>query len=353
MDNGRLWQDAVGVSGRSTARQQLDGGIRAPARNPPTVALFWRLFLATGLVFVSATAVLVFSPVTVSAPILLRELAVLGVGLTLLLAVNAFLLRAALQPLAGLTALMQRVDLLRPGQRAEATGTGDVAQLVDTFNQMLDRLEAERGASAAAAMAAQEGERQRIARELHDEVGQSLTAVLLELRRTIDRAPDGLRDDLDDVQEMVRTSLDEVRQVARRLRPGVLEDLGLVSAVSELASEFSRSTDVTVARRFDQPMPLTREAELAIYRIAQESLTNVARHARASHVDLRLTSEEDRVVLAVRDDGRGLNGAREGAGIRGMRERALLVGGNLTLQDGPTGGTVVRLDVPTGSRLDP
>ena len=106
---------------------------------------------------------LVFSPATVSTPIVLRELAVLGVGLTLLLAVNAFLLRATLRPLDGLTALRQRVDLLRPGQRAEADGVGDVANLIRSFNQMLDRLEAERGASAAQALAAQEGERQRIA----------------------------------------------------------------------------------------------------------------------------------------------------------------------------------------------
>jgi two-component system, NarL family, sensor histidine kinase UhpB len=296
--------------------------------------------------------VLVLSPATVSTPILLRELAVLGVGLTVMLAVYAFLLRAALKPLDGLTALMQRVDLLRPGERAQLTGNGDVARLVGAFNEMLDRLEAERGASAAAALAAQEGERQRIARELHDEVGQSLTAVLLELKRSIDRAPEGLRDGLGEVQEMVRASLDEVRQVARRLRPGVLEDLGLVSAIGALATEFAGTTGVSVARRLDQRLPLGQEAELVVYRIAQEALTNIARHAHAAHVDLRLTAEEDRVVLVVSDDGRGPGGAEEGAGIRGMRERALLVGGNLRVQTRPTGGTVVRLEVPAGSRRE-
>jgi two-component system sensor histidine kinase UhpB len=306
----------------------------------------------TGVVFVFANAVLVFSPVTVSAPILLWELAVLGVGLTLMLAVNAFLLRTALKPLDGLTVLMQRVDLLRPGQRAQATGSGEVARLVDTFHEMLDRLEAEQGASAAAALAAQEGERQRIARELHDEVGQSLTAVLLELKRSIDSAPDELRGALGGVQEMVRASLDEVREVARRLRPGVLEDLGLVSAISALVNEFSETTNVAVTRRLDQRLPLSRDAELVVHRIAQESLTNIARHADATHVDLRLTAEEDRVVLEVSDDGRGLNGAAEGASLRGMRERALLVGGNLTVRTGPAGGAVVRLAVPAGARRD-
>jgi two-component system, NarL family, sensor histidine kinase UhpB len=319
---------------------------RRQAARAPTAALFWRQFLATGLVFVIFTAVLVLTPATVSTPIVLRELAVLGVGLTLLLAVNAFLLRATLRPLDGLTALMQRVDLLRPGQRAQADGTGDVANLIRTFNQMLDRLEAERGASAAQALAAQEGERQRIARELHDEIGQSLTAVLLELKRAVDRAPADLRENLQGVQEMVRASLDEVRVVARRLRPGVLEDLGLISAITALATEFTRTTGVGVTRRLaDEIPPLTREVELVIYRIAQESLTNVARHARASSVELSLQAHGGAVVLRVAATGRGLNGAGEGAGIRGMRERALLIGADLEITAPAGGGTEVRLAV--------
>jgi two-component system sensor histidine kinase UhpB len=319
-----------------------------PATFPtPTAALFWRQFLATGLVFVIATTVLALSPATVSTPIVWRELAVLGIGLTLLLAVNAFLLRATLKPLDGLTALMQRVDLLRPGQRAEANGTGDVANLIRTFNGMLDRLEAERGASTAQALAAQEGERRRIARELHDEIGQSLTAVLLALKRTVDRAPAELRDDLTGVQEMVRGCLDEVRHIARRLRPGVLDDLGLISAISALASEFSRTTGAEVGRRLEERLPpLDRDAELVIYRIAQESLTNVARHADASEVELSLTAERDAVVLRVVDDGRGLDGVQEGAGTRGMRERALLVGAQLSISQRTAGGTEVRLVVP-------
>jgi two-component system sensor histidine kinase UhpB len=330
-----------------SVRDESVSGDPPAAPRAPTAALFWRQFLATGLVFVIGTAVLVLSPVTVSTPIVLRELAVLGVGLTLLLAVNAFLLRATLKPLDGLTALMQRVDLLRPGQRADANGTGDVANLIRTFNGMLDRLEAERGASTAQALAAQEGERQRIARELHDEIGQSLTAVLLELKRTVDRAPADLHDDLRGVQEMVRASLDEVRQVARRLRPGVLEDLGLSSAISALTSEFSRASGAGVTRRLDDRLPpLGRDAELVIYRIAQESLTNVARHAGASHVELDLTAEQDAVVLRVADDGRGVAGGREGAGIRGMRERALLVGAEMSITEQPGGGTEVRLAVP-------
>ncbi len=311
------------------------------------VNLFWRLFLGNGLVFTAGAVVLVLSPATVSSPVSVREITVLAAGLALILAVNALLIRVSLRPLNGLTALMERVDLLRPGERLPVSGTGDVAQLIRTFNEMLDRLEAERGASSAQALTAQEGERQRIARELHDEIGQSLTAVLLGLKRTVDRAPDDLRNELQIVQETIRASLDEVRQVARRLRPDVLEDLGLLSAMSALATDFSEATEVPVVRRLDHRLPaLSHSAELVLYRIAQESLTNIARHAAASQVTLSLTAERDGVVLRVSDDGLGLDGSVEGAGIRGMRERAILIDAHLTLDHAPAGGTQVRLVVP-------
>ncbi|HWM04596.1 MAG TPA: histidine kinase [Actinophytocola sp.] len=334
------------MSGVVDQRSQRVRGDHRTGRTP-AAALFWRLFLLNGLVFVAGAGVLVLSPATVSTPVSVREVSVLTVGLALMLAVNAMLLRASLRPLDGLTDLMGRVDLLRPGERLAVSGTGDVAHLIRTFNDMLDRLETERGASSAQALAAQEGERQRIAQELHDEIGQSLTAVLLGLKRSVDRAPDDLQDELRTVQEMIRTSLDEVRQVARRLRPGVLEDLGLLSAMSALASDFSKVSEVPVAQWLGQRLPgLSRDAELVLYRIAQESLTNIARHANASRVGLSLTGERDGVVLRITDDGRGLNGAGEGAGIRGMRERALLIGARLTLDPMPAGGTEVRLVVP-------
>jgi two-component system sensor histidine kinase UhpB len=265
-----------------------------------------------------------------------------------MIAVNAVLLRASLRPLDGLTELMARVDLLRPGQRLAVDGTGDVAHLIRTFNQMLDRLEAERGASAARALAAQEGERQRIAQELHDEIGQCLTAVLLGLKRAIDRAPPELRDELLAVQDITRTSVDEVRQVARRLRPGVLDDLGLPSAISALAADFSKTSQIPARPRLAERLPaLDPAAELVIYRIAQESFTNIARHAHATRVALSLTAADNRVVLRVADDGRGMNGAAEGAGIRGMRERAILIGAELSVGPGERGGTEVRLTVPS------
>jgi two-component system sensor histidine kinase UhpB len=335
------------MSGVVDQRRQQVPPDRAVSWTPAT-ALFWRLFVVNGVVFVAGAGVLVLSPATVSTPVSVREVSVLTVGLALMLAVNAILLRASLRPLDGLTDLMKRVDLLRPGERLAVSGNGDVAHLIRTFNEMLDRLETERGTSSAQALAAQEGERQRIAQELHDEIGQTLTAVLLGLKRTVDRAPEELRDELRTVQETIRASLDEVRQVARRLRPGVLEDLGLSSAMSALATDFSQASEIPVTQRLDQRLPaLSRDVELVLYRIAQEGLTNIARHANASRVGLALTDERDGVVLRITDDGRGLNGSSEGAGIRGMRERALLIGAHLTLGPAPAGGTEVRLVVPT------
>ncbi|GAA1289157.1 histidine kinase [Pseudonocardia aurantiaca] len=328
-----------------TARLAAGPGTRAPAR-----ALFRRLALINGTVFTVATLVLALSPATVSSPVLLTELPVLTVGLALILVANTLLVRRSLAPLDALTTLMQRVDLLRSRDRLAERGNGDLAHLVETFNAMLDRLENERDTSSADALAAQEGERRRIARELHDEIGQSLTAALLSLKRTVDRAPDDLAEELHSVQDTVRSSLDEVRQVARRLRPDVLEDLGLASALSALVTEFTQASGIPVKRIADVELPaLSSEVELVLFRITQESLTNVARHAHATRVELAVHATPAAVILSVTDDGRG-GVLHEGAGIRGMRERALLIGADLTITTPNGGGTDVRLLVPTATQ---
>ncbi|MFC9236372.1 HAMP domain-containing sensor histidine kinase [Streptomyces decoyicus] len=308
--------------------------------------LFWRIFLLNAVVLTAATALLL-GPVTVSTPVLLTEAAVLAAGLCAMLIANGMLLRLGLAPLQRLTRAMTTTDLLRPGARPAVGGQGEVAKLITTFNAMLDRLEAERTISAARALSAQEAERHRVAQELHDEVGQTLTAVLLELKRVADHAPPAVRDDLHQVQETTRAGLDEIRRIARRLRPGVLEELGLSSALKALAGEF---TGPTLAVRHhigaDLP-PLSRDTELVLYRVAQESLTNAARHSGARLVDLAIEHTPAGVELIVRDDGHGIHGAHEGAGISGMRERALLIGAELSLGPGHDSGTEVRLVVPT------
>ncbi|WP_460847311.1 HAMP domain-containing sensor histidine kinase [Phytohabitans suffuscus] len=316
--------------------------------------MFWRIFLLNAAVLVAAAVLLALSPVTVSTPVLPAEAVILAAGLAAMLLANAALVRIGLAPLRRLTRTMATIDLLRPGPRPEVTGHAGIADLIRTFNAMLDRLEAERATSAARALSAQEGERRRIARELHDEVGQTLTAVVLELKRVADRAPEPLRGDLLQARETTRDGLDEIRRIARRLRPGVLEELGLVSALRALAAEVSRRGGAAVRQHFDGDLSgLDEEAELVVYRVAQEALTNTARHAGASRVDLALRRTPAGAELCVGDDGKGLGAAAEGAGIRGMRERALLVGATLTVGRGPDGGTEVRLALPLAAGARP
>jgi two-component system sensor histidine kinase UhpB len=309
--------------------------------------LFWRVFALNAVVLGSATALLLWAPVTVSVPVVLTEAVILVSGLVVMLVANAALLRIGLAPLDRLTRLMATVDLLRPGQRLPEGGRGETAELIRTFNAMLERLEHERASSSARALFAQEAERRRIAQELHDEVGQSMTAILLSLERAADDADEPLRGDLRQVQEITRGSLDEVRRLVRRLRPGVLEDLGLVSALTSLTGEFATHAGLRVVRRFETGLPaLDPQTELVLYRVAQEALTNAARHAEAGQVEVSLRHTGEAMELAVADDGRGTGAAREGAGVRGMRERALLIGATLDVTSQPQAGTTVRLTAP-------
>ena len=269
-----------------------------------------------------------------------------------MLTANALLLRSSLAPLDRLAASMRRVDPPRRSDRVDDRGNGDLHNLITSFNAMLDRLETERTTASASALAAQENERQRIARELHDEIGQTLTVALLTLKRAVDRAPIAIRGELEDTQETVRASLDEVRGIARRLRPDALEDLGLHSALNALCSEFTQATGIAVIKHVaPQSDRLKPDVELVCYRIAQESLTNVARHAGAGKVWLDLHATADQVTLRIADDGVG-GVTAEGAGINGMRERALLVNADLTITSPDGEGTEVRLVIPARGRGD-
>jgi two-component system, NarL family, sensor histidine kinase UhpB len=220
--------------------------------------------------------------------------------------------------------------------------------VVHAFNEMLERLESERRRSGRRVLAAQEAERIGIARDLHDVVGQLLTGVLLQLNSIADAVPER-RGEIDESREAVRRALDEVRRISSELRPEMLEHLGLVSALTELTTTFGRVSGIQVDRDLDPSLPkLAPETELAVYRIAQESLTNVARHSNAGRVTVALDGDLNSVVLRVRDDGRGFDGRmpEEHGGLRSMRERALLVDGALAVRESPRGGVEVRLQVP-------
>ncbi len=315
---------------------------------PPTrLPLYWRVFAVNASLLTVIAVLLIVTPVTISFPIGLTEAIVVVVGLLVTIVVNAVLLRRAFAPLGHLAKRMEMVDLLRPGQRLKVLRHDEVGRVVVAFNRMLDRLEQERQESARRVLAAQEAERVGIARDLHDEVGQVLTGVLLQLNSIAETAPEH-RADLDEARQSVRRALDEVRRISSELRPEMLEQLGLVSALTELATTFARVAGVRVDRDFATSLPkLAPEVELAVYRIAQESLTNIVRHAEASHVTITLDSSHDSVVLRVVDDGRGFGGDPvEHGGLRSMRERALLVGGALAVKDAPDGGVEIRLEVP-------
>jgi len=312
------------------------------------VSLLWRVFAVNAAIVVAGAVALVATPATVSHPIADTEAVVVAAGIAALLVIDLVLLRRVLAPLRRLTAFVRSVEPLQPGARAQVGDADrDVRALTAALNEMLDRLEGERRASALRAVAAQEAERRRVARELHDEVGQALTAVVLTLKSAERSVPDDVARVLAEARDDVRAGLESVGAIATRLRPDVLDDLGLASALSEVAGDVERTAGVVVERRLDRELgELGEEVELVLYRVAQEALTNVARHAAAQRVLLELVRDGDAVVLRVRDDGRGLAGAAEGTGLRGMRERALLVGGRLEIHRATPRGTEVRLTVP-------
>jgi two-component system sensor histidine kinase UhpB len=253
-----------------------------------------------------------------------------------------------------LTALARRVDLTGEGERMPAVAVwSEAGELALTFNEMLDRLEAERRDATGRVLAGQEAERLRIAQELHDQIGQQLTAVLLSLARVESRVPGDLKSDVIEVQEAVRSSLDDLRQIAIELRPEALDDLGLESALAVLCERFSERTELRITEHIDRELPtLSPEIELVVYRVAQEALTNVARHSGAEEAELDLEHGGGLLTLTVSDRGRGLPADQvAGTGMRGMRERATLVGAHLTVgPESAAGGCRVRLALTLGDR---
>lgn len=325
---------------------------RGMGRRLSATPLFWRVYATHVIVLAIVFLLLVFAPVTVSIPVAATELAVLAGGLVVMLGLTLALLRPVFRPLATVTATMRQIDPLSPGQRVPVVGEPDVAALAEAFNDMLGRLERERRESARQALTVQDAERRRVARELHDEVGQIFTAIMLQIESLSRHAPAEMEEELEELRETARTGATDVRRIAARLRPEALEDLGLRSALSALATAFAEQTRIPVDRALARDAALSQEQELVVYRVAQEALTNVARHARATRVELSLAREENgATVLRVADDGRGLPPAadRSANGIRGMRERAMLIEARLELGPRPEGGTEVVLRLPAAA----
>jgi two-component system sensor histidine kinase UhpB len=308
------------------------------------IPLFWRLFIPNATVLAAAGLVLHLEPANGRLPALVG-------GLAMMLVVNLVLMRRAVAPLVRLTELMRRVDPLQPGERIPPPrAESEASVLTEAFNEMLDRLETERRESMRRALSERESERRRVADELHDEIGQNLTALALQLDRLHKRAPEELRNDVADLREGVLATVEDVRGVVRTLRPEGLDALGLPAALTSLTTRLMQRTGIRIVRELERDLPaLDDEQNLVLYRVAQESVTNAIRHGRASCIAVALSARGQHVELTVRDDGVGIDEGAVAAGdggIRSMRERALSVGGRLAVgrrADAP--GTEVRLVV--------
>jgi two-component system sensor histidine kinase UhpB len=309
----------------------------------PVIPLFWRLFVPNACVLVVACVVLMVEPANG------RVFALVG-GLAIMLVANLLLMRRAFAPLMRLTVAMDRIDPLRPGGRVPVMGPpSEVTMLTDAFNDMLERLETERRESARRMAAGEDADRRHLAAELHDEIGQTLTALVLQIARF--RSKGASEDDLAAAEHTAQAALDDIRRLARRLRPEALDELGLGAALNALCNRLSRQTGLVIHRRMPEaPLRLTPDEELAVYRIAQESLTNVVRHAAATQARVDLRQDGDLVELVVADDGVGMpaDPVAANGGLRGMRERALLIGAEVMWERAESGGTAVRLVVPIG-----
>lgn len=310
------------------------------------MTLSLKLIIGNAAVLVVSAILLAVMPTTVSYPVTLSEVATMIIGVGLMVVLNIWLVRGIMAPLDRLTAELATVRSADAARVLPMTGPPEVRRAVLAYNEMIGRVQQAQRASAVAALDAQEAERKRIARELHDEIGQRLTLALLQLSALpADEASNQAR-------SQVEQSLTELRQLAARLRPGVLDDLGLRAALVALCNEISAQSPIAVTRALDAVDGLHPDQELAVYRIAQEALTNVLRHSGASRVEVSAGRRGADFVLQISDDGAGLGGACPGVGLTGMRERAELAGASLTIGTPERGGTLVILTIPDAYGAD-
>jgi two-component system sensor histidine kinase UhpB len=270
------------------------------------------------------------------------------------LAASLLRLKRRFGPLERLIEEMEKVDLGRPGPLLPASIDGigeteEVERIELAFLRMMRRLEAERRRAGSAALQAQEQERTRVARDLHDEVNQSLTGLLLRLEAAREAAPPELEAELSETKALANQAMRELLSLARQLRPTALDDLGLAAAIAGQVEQLAHSEIEASIETEGDFSSLGDDAQLVVYRVAQEALSNAARHSGAGQAGVRLRRlDSGGVELAVADDGRGFafDESEGGLGIAGMRERALLIGGELSIESRPGRGTTVRLTVP-------
>src|SRR6266480_7957308 len=277
------------------------------------------------------------------------------------LLMNVALIRASFRPLFGLMHTIRKVSAGNTHTRAKVTSADtEIGELAQAFNSMLDRLEQARREQAILILQAQEEERRRLALELHDESSQNLTALLVHeeiLNQSLQALPEEaithaargqLHGGLQQLNHLTQGTLDNIRILAQQLRPSVLDDLGLQSALRWLAEDSRERLQLPVEvhlERIEETVRIQKRAalyETTLFRIAQESLTNTARHAYAQNVWLSLSKDQNSVSLKVHDDGCGFDPLQKhaGLGIVGMNERATILEGTLTITSQPGQGTM-------------
>lgn len=368
-----LGPHGVGVDLRMTNKLPESGITRRTGRELPLVLrtlfrvpLFYKILIANAAIVIlgaiagtAATLEFVRAEPGQSPLALIVLLAITGVAATVL--VNALILRLALSPLALLEQTAARVQSGDLEARAPLSRIGDpeLDRLTRTFNGMLDTLATYQQRLrdiAARALNAEEEERKRIARELHDETAQVLAALLIRLRLARGISDPEARDTMfEEMRREIDAALEGIRRFARGLRPPALDELGLVAALESYARGLQDSVGLAV--RIDADALdglLTPQAELALYRIVQESLSNVIRHAGATEARVRLIHRDGTVTAIIEDDGRGfpveeaLEGGNDGGlGLFGMQERAAYVGGRVEIRSRIGAGTRVKAEIPT------
>jgi two-component system sensor histidine kinase UhpB len=278
-----------------------------------------------------------------------KRFLVLVAALMAMVLLNGWLLRRRFAPLDELITAMEGLAFggRDTRERIPTANVQEVVRLHQAFDRMLERLEAERSRTATAVLQAQEGERARLARDLHDEANQALTGVLLRLEATAQHAPPQLRDELRETQAVATRAMGELVHLARELRPIALDDLGLGAALRTQVADFGRRAGIetTLALPSDCLEALDSDEQLVVYRVVQEGLSNVAQHAGARNVRVDVERRGEGTIVRVADDGEGFTSGEQpqGLGLTGMRERAVLAGGRLDVSSSPGAGTTIEL----------
>jgi two-component system, NarL family, sensor histidine kinase UhpB len=285
---------------------------------------------------------------------------ILALAIVLTLCTNLWMLQRRFRPLESLIDQIEAIDPAEPTplELRRSDPVEEIDRLASSFHGLLERIEEERRRSGQLAMRAQEEERRRLARDLHDEVNQALTAILLRLEALAQETPPERTPEVVELKRLVNQAMDELLNLARQLRPSALDDHGLRAALETQLKRFSARTGVEARlETAGDPDSLADVVQTAVYRVAQEALTNVTRHAGATVVELIVAEDDRGVELRVSDDGRGFDPAvlphvksltpGRGLGLIGMAERARLVGGELDVRSAPGGGTTIALRVPT------